>query len=186
MIFCRTIPTMLKEIQSRQTEKAVGTMDEIVTSEISHAIPIRLHLAQANLQLRNEFSPVSVHVNGNMRDSLTAPSRTSREPDLQVTQQSPIKGEDDGICTVRAESHLEGKQNADRAQKQVISDTNNKNGAKIVLVAPKTIKNQLNDAQIMRTRNTNPVVVKDKINSNTTYEHLRRASDIQIAQNNVT
>ena len=87
---------------------------------------------------------------------------------------------------MRAESHLEGKQNADRAHKQVINETNGKNGAKIVLVAPKTIKTQLNDVQIMRTRNTNPVVVKDTINSNATYEHLRRASDIQIAQNNVS
>ena len=68
-------------------------MDEAATSEISHAIPIRLHLAQANLQLRNEFSPVSVHVNGNMRDSLTAPSRNSREPEYQVTKESPNKGD---------------------------------------------------------------------------------------------
>ena len=88
---------------------------------------------------------------------------------------------------MRAESHLEGKQIADRAHKQVINDTNGKNGAKIVLVAPKTLKTHLNEVQIVRTRNnTNPVVVKDKINSNTTYEHLRRASDMQIAQNNVS
>ena len=65
---------------------------------------------------------------------------------------------------MRAESHLEGKNNADKAHKQVINDTNGKNGAKIVLVAPKAKKTLLNDVQVLRTRNTNPVIVQDRVN----------------------
>eukprot|EP00353_Schmidingerella_taraikaensis_P002021 CAMPEP_0185598624 /NCGR_PEP_ID=MMETSP0434-20130131/82133_1 /TAXON_ID=626734 ORGANISM="Favella taraikaensis, Strain Fe Narragansett Bay" /NCGR_SAMPLE_ID=MMETSP0434 /ASSEMBLY_ACC=CAM_ASM_000379 /LENGTH=80 /DNA_ID=CAMNT_0028227693 /DNA_START=347 /DNA_END=589 /DNA_ORIENTATION=- len=80
------------------------------------------------MAMRAEFLPVSVHVNGAMRDSLTAPSRVSRSPEPEPIQSNTHRsGEDDGICTVRAESHLEGNKALENALKQA-SITENGSG----------------------------------------------------------
>ena len=97
---------------------------------------------------RDQFSSFRHH--GEMRDSLTAPSRTSREPEREIITNNLSRGEDDGICTVRAESNLD-KVTLENALKQAnISENFNehkvrmKSGnttrqktAKIVLVTPK-------------------------------------------------
>ena len=66
----------------------------------ANPIPIHLHLQQA--KQRNEFSPFSLHGDQTVKDSINVQSRRSKEKNYELS-----RGDEDGICTVRAESHLE-------------------------------------------------------------------------------
>ena len=64
---------------------------------------IHLHLDKQTEDHRNDFSPFSLHLASGGKDSLNVLSRRSREKNSDLNN-SP----DDGICTIRADSHLEG------------------------------------------------------------------------------
>ncbi len=102
---------MLQERQARLYEKGVGTPDEFGPQDWKHqllqngqAIPIHLNLATVGENIRAEFSPFSMHMDSmTVKDSIQMPAHQSRvDP---VNEQLSVR--DDGICTVRAESHLE-------------------------------------------------------------------------------
>ena len=72
---------------------------------MKNAIPIHLHLQKASEDNRAEFSPFSLHMTGNVKDSLHVQSSHD-----QTHFHSRGGVEEDGTCTIRAESHLEAKE----------------------------------------------------------------------------
>ena len=82
------------------------TSVEADTSKNTTAIPIHLHLSKVAPKRPTEFSPFSLHMENSagIKDSLNMRSRRSRD---RLYELSRGGAEDDGICTMRAESHLE-------------------------------------------------------------------------------
>ena len=121
-INCQTIPKLVQEMQARRDEKGVGTNSSSrraegtptnsnlqgvqssfrsnLADQMKNAIPIHLHVQKAGEEGRTEFSPFSLHMNANVKDSLHAQSSHD-----QTHYQSRV--DEDGTCTIRAESHLE-------------------------------------------------------------------------------
>ena len=79
---------------------------EVDTSK-NTAIPIHLNLSKVAPKRPTEFSPFSLHIENSagIKDSLNVRSqRRSRDRFYELSRGG---AEDDGICTMRAESHLE-------------------------------------------------------------------------------
>lgn len=97
---CKKIPDLVKKVKVKQNEKSVGTCTSPLVDETKQ---IHLHLDKEAEHERTEFSPFSLHMTGGVRDSLNVLSHRSRDNTNEINS-SPA---DDGICTMRADSHLD-------------------------------------------------------------------------------